>query len=92
MDRGCFLPIPPGPAQTVTVGPSEFDTANLGIVVSLSTMMLLGLVSPLPEPGARPIRSSGISVGSPVSGQMVIESVASKRSSCTTSTGHGLPV
>lgn len=63
---------------------------DLGIVVSLSTMRLLGWAKPLLAAGFSGILNNGISVGSVVSGQTVTESVASKRSSCTTSTGRGL--
>ncbi|EUA52302.1 hypothetical protein I553_2488 [Mycobacterium xenopi 4042] len=60
-------------------------------MVTLSSMMLLGAASPLSSLGESGTRSSGISVGSLVSGQTVIDEVASNRSSWTMTTGRGLP-
>ena len=60
--------------------PMRAPSLERGIVVNLSTMMLLGWANPVSD-GLSGIRSSGISVRSLVRGQMVIESVASKRSS-----------
>lgn len=51
------------------------------MVVTLSTMMLLGLDSPVVGSSVRGIRNRGISIGSLVTGQIVIEPVASNRSS-----------
>ncbi len=62
-----------------------------GMVVSLSTMMLLDWVKFALDRASSEMRSSGISVESLVNGQTVIESVASNRSSCTMRTGRGLP-
>ncbi len=50
--------------------PMYWPSLDRGMVVSLSTMMLLGWTRPLPDSGSRRIRSSGISVGSLVNGQM----------------------
>lgn len=61
--------------------PMDWPSLDRGMVVSLSTTMLLDWARPDSDPGSKRIRSSGISVGSLVRGQMVIESVASNRSS-----------
>ena len=62
-----------------------------GIVVILSTMSLEIVVSPFWSLGWITIRKSGASLLSVVMTQMVIDSVASKRSSCTITAGRGLP-
>ena len=92
------------PAVTTRPLPGEADTAPplvlrhpadgaaRGIVVTLSTMMRLGCRMPLVSVGSTGMRSSGASRSLVVSGQTVTEAVASNRSSCTITTGRGLPV
>jgi len=63
-----------------------------GTVVTLSTIRLLGSCSLFSSSGSTRSRIKGASVGSVVKAQTVTEAVASKRSSCTTTTGRGLPV
>lgn len=72
--------------------PRRSRRASRRMVVSLSTMRLLSAASPLTSSATTGIRSSGASVGSVVSPHTVTELVASNRSSCTITTGRGLPV
>ena len=72
--------------------PSRSPRPDLGIVVILSSMRLLGRSSPLVSVGSRGILISGASTGLVVNGQTVTDAVASKRSSWTMSTGRGLPL
>ena len=62
-----------------------------GIVVILSTMSLEVVVSLFWSLGWITIRKSGASLLSLVMAQIVIDPVASKRSSCTITAGRGLP-
>ena len=64
---------------------------SLEMVVSLSTMSLLGARRPLSSDGPIGIRNRGASVGSVVKAQMVTEAVASKLSSWTMTAGRGFP-
>ena len=64
---------------------------GFGTVVSLSTISRLSARRPLCSLGRTCTRRSEASVGSVVNAQTVIESVASKRSSCNTTTGRGFP-
>ena len=61
------------------------------IVVILSTMSLEIAVRPFWSLGRTTIRKSGASVLSLVMAQIVIDAVASKRSSWTITAGRGLP-
>ena len=64
---------------------------DFGTVVILSTISRQAARSPLRSFGSTGRRNKGASVSSVVKAQMVIESVASKLSSCTMTTGRGLP-
>jgi hypothetical protein len=63
----------------------------LGVVVILSTIKRDLVWSPLLSVGSTVMRKSGASVGSLVKAQMVTELVPLKRTSCTMTTGRGLP-
>jgi len=62
-----------------------------GTVVILSTMSRERVLRPLRSFGAIGTRNNGASAGSVVMTQIVMDSVASKRSSCRMSAGRGLP-
>jgi hypothetical protein len=70
--------------------PMCLPSLDRGMVVSLSTMMLLGRVSSVLDRASRWMRSSGIAVGSLVTGQMVTESVASNRGSSSFWVGQAM--
>lgn len=72
--------------------PTRARSLDLGTVVILSTMRLLGAFNPFRSFGCTPMRNSGASVGSVVKTQMVIERVASKLLSWMITAGLGLPV
>jgi len=61
------------------------------MVVILSTISREVASSPFVSLGSTARRNSGASVGSLVKAQIVIELVASNRSSCTITIGRGLP-
>jgi hypothetical protein len=63
----------------------------LGTVVILSTINRDGALRPFVSLGSIRKRNNGAAVGSEVNAQIVIEAVASKRSSCTITTGRGFP-
>ena len=68
------------------------EAVAFGTVASLSTIRRHGALEAVALVGRRPaMRKSGASVGSVVKAQMVIDSVASKASSCTMTTGRGFP-
>ncbi len=71
--------------------PIRIPSLVLETVVILSTINRHTVRSPLISLGSTVIRSKGASVGSVVNAQTVTESVLSKRSSCTMTTGRGLP-
>jgi hypothetical protein len=71
--------------------PMRSPSFERGMVVILSTITLQTSWSPLASFGSMRIRNRGASVGSVVKAQTVTESVASNRSSCTITTGRGLP-
>jgi hypothetical protein len=66
-------------------------TLVFGTVVILSTIRRQAARKPLRSFGSTGSRNSGASVWSVVKAQMVMESVASKLSSWTMTTGRGLP-
>ena len=61
-----------------------------GTVVILSTMRRERVLRPLRSFGEIGTRNNGASVGSVVMTQIVMDSVASKRSSCRMTAGRGL--
>src|SRR5580658_1289292 len=63
-----------------------FDTVVISSIISREA-----LPKPLRSLGSTNIRSNGASVGSVVKAQIVMELVASNRSSCTITAGRGLP-
>jgi uncharacterized membrane protein len=69
----------------------RYPNLLFGIVVILSTMSLEIMVSPFWSLGWITIRKSGASLLSLVMTQIVIDSVASKRSSWTITAGRGFP-
>src|SRR5437763_14081366 len=71
--------------------PTRLPSFALGIVVTLSTISRETASSPSASLGATTRRNSGASVGSLVKAQIVIELVASNRSSWTITIGRGLP-
>lgn len=71
--------------------PTRRRTLLRRTVVILSTMRLQFARSPLRSFGVMGGRMSGASVGSLVNAQIVTESVAPNRSSCTMTAGRGLP-
>src|SRR6266480_4741828 len=71
--------------------PICLPTLLFATVVILSTMRRDGLLRPLVAVGSIGIRNSSAAVGSPVKGQIVMDSVASNLLSCRTITGRGLP-
>ncbi len=71
--------------------PTRAPTLALGTVVILSTIRRDAARRPLRWFGSTARRNSGASVSSVVTAQTVMESVASKLSSCTMTTGRGLP-
>lgn len=71
--------------------PTRSPTRNFGTVVILSTIIRHPARSPLISLGSTGNRNNGASVGSVVKAQIVIESVASKRSSCRITAGRGFP-
>jgi len=71
--------------------PMRVPSFRFGIVVILSTISREVVLSPFVSLASTAIRSSGASVGSLVTAQIVTESVASNRSSCTITIGRGLP-
>ena len=79
-----FLPFKLGPLP-------RYPNLLFGIVVILSTMSLEIVASPFWSLGWIAIRKSGASLLSLVMTQIVIDSVASKRSSWTITAGRGLP-
>jgi hypothetical protein len=94
---------PARPRNTTMARPSRTMSSSLSrpirpaslarwTVVILSTMMLLCSRRPFAAVGSIASRIKGASVGSVVNAQIVMESVASKRSSWIRMTGRGLPV
>ncbi len=82
------------PRATISSSPSRpirSPSLERGTVVILSTIKLHDSRSPLMSSASTRIRNNGASVGSVVNAQTVTESVASKRSSCTITTGRGFP-
>lgn len=71
--------------------PRWAPTFDFGTVATLSTIRRQGLRNPLREFGETESLNSGASTVSVVKAQMVMESVASKLSSWTMTTGRGLP-
>jgi len=71
--------------------PMRVPSLPFATVVTLSTMRRQGVRSPFCSLGATETRNNGAWVGSVVNAQTVMEFVASKRSSCTITTGRGLP-
>ena len=71
--------------------PMRLPSFAFGIAVILSTISRDVVLSPFVSLGAMARRNSGASVGSLVKAQIVIELVALNRSSCTMTTGRGLP-
>ena len=71
--------------------PIRTPTFDFGTVVILSTIIRHVIRNPLRELGSTGSRNSGASVSSLVKAQMVTEFIASKLSSCTTTTGRGFP-
>lgn len=71
--------------------PMWAPTFDFGTVVILSTIRRQAVRNPLSALGSTSRRKRGASVSSVVRAQMVIEFVASKRSSCRMTTGRGLP-
>ena len=69
----------------------RYPNLLFGIVVILSTMSLEIVASPFWSLGWIAIRKSGALLLSVVMTQIVIDSVASKRSSWTITAGRGLP-
>jgi hypothetical protein len=69
----------------------QAPTFDFGTVVILSTIIRHVMRNPLRELGSTGRRNNGASVSSLVNAQMVTESVASKLSSCTITTGRGFP-
>src|SRR6267143_4076089 len=69
--------------------PKRVPILVLGTVVILSTINRHGARRPFPSVGTIGSRKSGASVGSVVNAQIVIEAVASKRSSCKITVGRG---
>jgi len=62
-----------------------------GTVVILSTIRREGASKPFSAAGSIASRNNGASVGSAVKLHTVTDAVASKQSSWTITTGHGLP-
>ena len=71
--------------------PMRLPSFDHGIVVILSTMSREVVLRPFVSFGSTARRSKGASVGSLVKAQTVTDLVVSKRSSCTITTGRGLP-
>lgn len=71
--------------------PARSPSLLLGTVTILSTISRDGTRRPLAAFGVMSSRNSGASVSSEVKTQMVIEAVASKLSSCSSTAGRGLP-
>jgi hypothetical protein len=70
--------------------PDAVSSLFFGTVVILSTMSRERVSRPLRSFGAIGTRNNGASVGSVVMTQIVMDSVASKRSSCRMTAGRGL--
>ena len=71
--------------------PMRLPSFAFDIVVILSTISREAVLSPFVGFGWTARRSSGASVRSLVKAQIVTDLVALKRSSCTITTGRGLP-
>jgi hypothetical protein len=71
--------------------PMRRPSLFFGTVVIFSTMRRDRALRSLRSLGAIGTRNNGASAGSAVTTQIVIDSVASKRSSCRTTAGRGLP-
>jgi len=71
--------------------PMRRPSFPLGIVVILSVMSRERAFSPFVSSDSTIGRIAGTSVGSLVKAQTVTEFVAANRSSCTMTTGRGLP-
>ncbi len=71
--------------------PMRLPSFAFEIVVILSTISREAVLSPFVSCGSTARRSSGAFVGSLVNAQIVTDFVAAKRSSCTITTGRGLP-
>jgi hypothetical protein len=80
------------PDHILVIPPADpFADLDFGTVAILSTVSREGERKPLRSFGFTGSRNKGASVGSLVKAQIVIESVASKLSSYTITTGRGLP-
>ena len=71
--------------------PMRLPSRAFGTVVTLSIITREALLSPLRSVGSIGMRNNGASVGSVVNAHKVMESVCSKRSSCTMTAGRGFP-
>jgi len=82
---------PSGTISTAVSAPIRLPNRARAIVVTLSTLAHEVSRSPFSGLGSMFGRTKPASIPKVVSGQMVIDAVSSKLSSCTITTGRGLP-